>query len=285
MLWLTCACERANSAVFDDPPPDASSGTSSGGQGGGNASSAGGSAPSAVAGSPPGGAPAAAGKGGIQAQGEGGGGRSPGADQVAGQGGADADSDELADGGGGPESPLEARDPVCGNGLIEPGEECDDSGLTGSDACMGCQVVCSLFGAGAVESKDHHCYRSYEEASFEGARAACEALGGYLATIADKEENELVRTLVTSSNFIGGFEDVALMSGATGAYGWVSREPFVFTNWAAGEPNRDDGYCSNGAFACFEHCLAMIRAGTWEDHRCDLADGYVCEWEPPGRAP
>jgi hypothetical protein len=53
-------------------------------------------------------------------------------------------------------------------------------------------------------------------------------------------------------------------------YGWVSGEPFVFTNWAAGEPNRDDGYCSNGAFSCFEHCLAMIEpapgkitAATW----------------------
>jgi Lectin C-type domain len=78
---------------------------------------------------------------------------------------------------------------------------------------MGCQVVCSLLGEGAVESQDHHCYRTYEEASFEDAQAACEALGGYLATIADKKENELVRPLVTSSNFIGGFEDVALMSG------------------------------------------------------------------------
>src|SRR5262245_10804523 len=33
--------------------------------------------------------------------------------------------------------------PVCGNGALDPGEECDDGNATAGDGCTGCIVDCA----------------------------------------------------------------------------------------------------------------------------------------------
>jgi cysteine-rich repeat protein len=192
------------------------------------------------------------------------------------------------DGAAGSPEPPEPPKPVCGNGVIEGTEECDDAGQPGRDGCDdACQVECQDYGDSAVESKDHHCYGGWDEADFDGAVAACEERGGHLATISSAAENAIVRPLVNESKFIGGFEDVQVMTEDSGVYVWITGEAFDYTNWASQEPDRKESRCNSGNYngRCYEHCLAMNGQGTWEDHRCDVADGYVCEWEPPHAKP
>jgi cysteine-rich repeat protein len=200
----------------------------------------------------------------------------------AGAGGVD-DPGALAGAGSAPVTPPDP--PVCGNGKLEVGEECDDARREGKDGCSAaCKVVCADFGEDVEASADHHCYAGYDEATFERAQAACEELGAHLVTIGSAAENDLVRGFVSTSKFIGAFEDVELTSEEAAEYEWITGEALSYENWDSQQPDRTGERCatySNNA-RCFEHCAAMQGDGTWADQRCDVADGYVCEWEPAG---
>lgn len=187
------------------------------------------------------------------------------------------------DGGSGGEAGTNPDPPMCGNGKLEGGEECDDAKHEGEDGCNAeCQVVCSDFAEDAEASADHHCYAGYDEAAFEDAQAACTELGAHLVTIGSAAENELVRKLVQSSKFIGAFENVELTSDAEGDYEWVTGEALTYENWDSAQPDRAGERCDqySNTPRCFEHCAFMQWDGTWADQRCDVSDGYVCEWEP-----
>jgi cysteine-rich repeat protein len=176
-------------------------------------------------------------------------------------------------------------DPVCGNGKREGDEQCDDAGHDGQDGCDAqCQVVCSDFDDDAEASADHHCYAGYDQADFEGAQKACQERGAHLVTISSAAENELVDGFVNNSKFIGTFEDVELTSESHGTYQWITGETMAFQNWSGGQPDRAGARCNEFAnnARCYEHCAFMLGNGTWADQRCDLVDGYVCEWEPAG---
>jgi cysteine-rich repeat protein len=191
-----------------------------------------------------------------------------------------AGSPDGAGGMGEPEPPVE---PSCGNGKLEAGEQCDDAGHAGQDGCDPmCKVVCANFGADAAESEDHHCYNGYDSADFEGAQEDCVERGGHLATISSAAENKLARTFVNNSKWLGGHEDVSVTMKGTGNYAWLSGEPFTYTNWAQGEPDQAKVRCDSSIQTCYEHCVSMDGDGTWTDARCDVTDGYLCEWEPAG---
>jgi cysteine-rich repeat protein len=190
----------------------------------------------------------------------------------------------MADGAGGSMEPPQPTDPICGNGILEAGEECDDSAHVGDDGCdAACKVVCSDYGTDSVESDDHHCYNGYDEADFESAQAACVELGAHLASISSAAENKLARSLVNNSKWLGGFEDVAFTAEGVGDYQWITGEALSYTNWGEREPNGARVRCDGPSDKpCYEHCIAMLGDGTWADQRCDVVDGYVCEWEPAG---
>ena len=262
-LALIACSSHPDSVSFTDPPQPSAAGS---GAVAGSSASAGGAGNSDGEGA---GAPAEPQGGSLVA---------PGGDAGAAAGATDAGA------GVGGEPTIEPA--VCGNGKLEPGEQCDDGGAEGKDGCdANCRVRCEDFGAKA--SADFHCYAGYDEADFEGARAACAARGAHLVTIESESENELVRGLVRSSKWIGAFEDVPISSDQAGVHRWVTGAEVSYQKWGSGQPDRASSRCSRGgllgnASRCYEHCVFMQSDGTWADARCDEVDGYVCEWEPQG---
>jgi cysteine-rich repeat protein len=187
------------------------------------------------------------------------------------------------DAAGGSGEPPKPPEPVCGNGKLEAGEQCDDAGHAGQDGCDStCKVVCANFGAGTAESEDHHCYNGYDAADFAGAVEACGKRGAHLATISSAAENKIARTFVNNSKWLGGREDVSASARGTGTYAWITDEPFTYTNWGTREPDQAKVRCTGFEPTCYEHCVAMLGDGTWADQNCQMSDGYVCEWEPAG---
>ena len=123
-----------------------------------------------------------------------------------------------------------------------------------------------------AESTDGHRYEIFHDTlTWEEAKAACEAKGGHLATIASPEEQAAIEALNTQNDrlWIGGSRNAA------GQWCWVTGEPWVYTNWGEGEPNNSSNVVAG------ESCVAV-----WPSKWNDLANsnkyeqsGYVCEWE------
>lgn len=277
-LWLA-ACGISGSADFGPGPgPSAKAGeTARGGGAGTDAAPRGGQSSAATggkAGAPAGGAgtPSTSGTGNPS-------GGSPS--------GAGAAGDEA---GGSAGEPSSTPQPMCGNGIIEAGEECDPSSASDHDGCDAqCRVVCAEHGDDVLESSDHHCYAGYREAEFEASRKDCESRGAHLATVGSAAENELILEFIVESKYLGGFEDVPITAEGTGDYRWITGEPLTFKNWGQGEPDRAEFRCGQSGpgplpstTRCYEHCMAIVADGRWIDQRCDRVDGYVCEWEPAG---
>ncbi len=128
----------------------------------------------------------------------------------------------------------------------------------------------------AVEFNGHY-YKVYVDANigWHDAKTVCEELNGHLATIASKEENDFVFSLVQDKN-------IQCWLGATdeeieGIWKWVTGEEFSFTN------------CSFDNRGGKQHYLVINYTddGLWDDQGekaggsflCKTG-GYVCEWEP-----
>ena len=111
----------------------------------------------------------------------------------------------------------------------------------------------------------------YDTLTWEEAKAACEAMGGHLATITSEEEQKKLN-LYNGGNhnlWIGGYKN------ADGQWCWVTGEPWEYENWGEGEPNNSSNVVAG------ESCVAM-----WPEKWNNLANGniyeqsgYICEWE------
>ena len=110
------------------------------------------------------------------------------------------------------------------------------------------------------------------------AKEYCESLGGYLATISSKEENDALFGYVTSL----GYENVYF--GLTdewveGNWEWTNEETATYTNWHSGEPNGEN---EDEDYAQF---YWKFTDGTWNDGDFMVANsnsgtnlGFICEW-------
>jgi cysteine-rich repeat protein len=179
-----------------------------------------------------------------------GGGSAGGAGGVGGEGGS------VGQGGG-----------LCGNGVIDTGEECDDKNGAGGDGCEACQVVCM---SGAIEEPvSHHCYFfSVAAAPWDVAKAACEEAGYHLAVITSQAEMDFLKNVSAADNWLGGKK-------ANGAWTWVTNEPWSYAPWEPGQPSNNGDCIELG-------CAAEGDAGVINDQECATVSAYLCEQPPPG---
>ncbi|MFT4537901.1 MAG: hypothetical protein ACI841_004029 [Planctomycetota bacterium] len=121
------------------------------------------------------------------------------------------------------------------------------------------------------------------------AKLAAEAVSfggnpGHLATVSDAAENAFISGNMTVAGstgseelWLGGFQD--LTSGSysepSGAWSWVTGEPWIFDNWAAGEPN------DAPAPEDFLIYMPNSNPNEWNDAREDHWNirGYVIEFD------
>lgn len=115
-------------------------------------------------------------------------------------------------------------------------------------------------------------YKVYNEyLDFDQAKKKCEKLGGHLATITSKEEQNFIEQYVndkTERLWIGAYRD------KYNNWYWVTGEKWKFTNWGDGEPNNSSNVNSN------ENCVSMWPT-KWNDlnNASREQGGFICEWE------
>ncbi|KAL9974659.1 hypothetical protein ACROYT_G011722 [Oculina patagonica] len=133
-------------------------------------------------------------------------------------------------------------------------------GFAGQNCQLGCNV------SDGWTAFNNHCYKLVSDLrTWSAAKTHCESLGSLLASIHSREENDFVRTLISTQTWLGG-TDIA----SEGTWVWEDGEDFGgFSSWPAGEPNGGEN----------EQCLWMMydENGNWNDAGCDAGKPHVCK--------
>lgn len=140
--------------------------------------------------------------------------------------------------------------------------------------------------AGTVKWTNGHCYQAVlaPGVSWAEAQAACSTRGGHLATVNSAEENAFLFSLVSGDSafwvidafnnglgpWLGGFQATGAAEPG-GGWGWVTGEPFSYTNWERGQP--DDAGTLNQNRLRFFKAGALIGSG-WDDFEADNWSGH-----------
>ncbi|UQA58850.1 lectin-like protein [Polyangium aurulentum] len=150
---------------------------------------------------------------------------------------------------------------ICGDGIVQPSEECDDANTTTGDGCDNCELECA---DGEIKNSDNlHCYRivTGNAKSWTEAKNACVNAndGSYLATVTSPKEAEFLGLHLNANTWIGGQR-----SNSASSWNWVNGEDFCWKNWGS---DPDFG----------EHCIESLADGKWNNTECDQIRDYVCE--------
>ena len=177
-------------------------------------------------------------------------------------GGSDAGLDEHEG------TPVEV--PSCGNGMIEPTEQCDDANEVATDGCHACEVQCGPQPE-TLGMSDWTCYwlGSAETKTWQDARAFCESWGGSLVTLSSLEEYTVFQNRISVATWVGAKFDSARESAS-----WINGETWSNEPWSNVQTEPE------GA------CVAIDGvAGALTRVPCDEALGFICERPPPGIVP
>ena len=148
--------------------------------------------------------------------------------------------------------------------------------------------------SGFVKWTNGHCYQAVLEGlSWSDAEAACETVGGHLATISSAEENAFVFSLVSGNDafwyldgvgnglgpWLGGYQEPGSQE-PDGGWKWVTGEAFSYTNWETDQPDNVHGASLDQNRLRFFKKGALI-GDRWddseEDNPVEHRKGYICE--------
>ncbi len=127
------------------------------------------------------------------------------------------------------------------------------------------------------EYKGHRYELFDKDLDWDGAKKYCESLGGHLATISSKEENDFIYELMIDSGYTSAYFGLT-DEDEEGTWVWVNGEPVEYTNWHKGEPNSEN---SNEDYAMF---YWKYTDGTWNDgdfggKTNSGGTTFICEWD------
>ena len=141
-----------------------------------------------------------------------------------------------------------------------------------------CEWESKRFPPGTAELGGHHYKVFWERRAWHEAKKRCEELGGHLACVETKEENDFLTKLSDGKSvWLGATDEVK-----EGEWLWVTGQNLAFTGWREGEPNNRHGQHHYLLTNCRFATEAAGRPGEWGDlfdHGAGLVHGFVCEWE------
>ena len=83
-----------------------------------------------------------------------------------------------------------------------------------------------------------HLYEKFDTPmTWDDAKAYCESLGGYLATVTSQAEQDWIWDYFSPEGSYFGASDAE----EEGVWKWVTGEAWDYTNWRPGEPNNAGG--------------------------------------------
>lgn len=135
----------------------------------------------------------------------------------------------------------------------------------------------------AVEFNGHY-YKYFPLGmSWDNAKAYCESLGGYLATVTSAEEDAFLYAYINSlginlpyyDNVIPAYFGLYEYNNVEGDWRWITEEPVTYLNWNSGEPN---GGSSE------RYGMYYNKNGKWNDggprtvYASSDSCNFICEW-------
>jgi hypothetical protein len=114
--------------------------------------------------------------------------------------------------------------------------------------------------------------------SWVDAQKYCESLGGHLATLTSREENDFVYQLMLDSGYTSAYFGLTNRE-EEGTWTWVNGELGSYTNWHPGEPSEVNRFDED--YAMFSD---QYSDGTWDDGDFSKSEEtetipFICEWE------
>jgi cysteine-rich repeat protein len=197
-----------------------------------------------------------------------------------------------------------AYGPRCGDGRVDPGEQCDDGNASNADGCVakcqfarcgdgfvravvescddgnthdgdGCSASCVACSPGTpcqeqgwtARPGTSHAYRLFSDTmAGDSAAMRCARMGAHLAIPADQTEQAFVAgfSAFAAPGFWIGINDRA----REGDFRSLDGRRLAFEHFARGEPDDPTGE---------NDCVAVDRDGFWHDRPCQQPHAYVCE--------
>lgn len=131
-----------------------------------------------------------------------------------------------------------------------------------------------------------------EDVSWSEAKALCEEMGGYLATVTTKDEYEEICALAEESGLKYLWLGAGLRSDADewGNDSWITGEEWNFEKWYPGEPSKQDADGTREFYLCLWNAKydGNEIGWTFNDQREDIVAsfpsvsgsiGFICEYE------
>ena len=190
--------------------------------------------------------------------------------------------------------PENADDPIKAQ---ETNEEASERGKTDeqdiiADPLLNETVSTEAAGAASFSQTEYngHMYQLFNEGvSWSTAKSRCEAKGGHLVTITSSGEYSFCKSLLGDLSpkycWLGA-------SHASGAWKWVTGDPWSFTAWSPNQPNGSGG----GTYALMQNFKGVGSAWNWDDqgnsgtspskkyqgapyYHLTKNYCYICEWD------
>jgi cysteine-rich repeat protein len=161
---------------------------------------------------------------------------------------------------------------VCGDGYVRTGvEECDDRNKKSGDACSSVCLLCASGQASFTWETNKHCYSRYDgKLAWDDAERTCERDSSHLVVYSSDPEVNAVATglLANATAWIGLHDETRPPSGA---YAWVTDEPL--NRYIA-------GFRNSPAARTPGSCVTQLGSQPWVGASCTTPQRFVCEAEP-----